>query len=527
MAGVATFIRRYWIPLGIAATGAALLVLHALVLRRIFLGNSVDDAYISYRYADHLVRGLGLVFNRGEHVEGYSNFLWVILLALLQSVGADPVRASQGLGVSCSVASLGLAVMATWKHLEVRSAGVVAFVAALLAGSGYVAAWAVGGLEGPLFGLLLVAAWWASAGESAMSLRRQILAASLFALLALTRPEGGIVALGAVGMHVGRAHRRGESWRAPSFWMFPALVLGVLTAYHAWRFVYYGPHLFPNSVRAKLGGGVSSPWRGVRYVARQFLFPYLPLLLPPVLLGTWKRLAPAAAAALRAGNPLFLGLLLLVAGVGGDWGQGRFFAPLLPLAAALFAIWLGNGMARWGSTRWGATLWGRGTWRRAALWVLAAAYLAGSTLVTSVRREAAVRRSYAAVDAERIMLGKWLAENIPADVVIAVHSAGQIPYYSRLPAHDMLGLNDEHIAGLHVPLFGRGYPGHEKFDPAYTLETIRPGIIIDGRLIPGLERHVLYRNEYYPLVHTWKLHEVAIRRDLAQRLGKLRNSAPP
>ena len=522
MAGVATFIRRHGIPLGIATAGAALLVLHALYLRRLFLGNSVDDAYISYRYADHLVRGLGLVFNRGEHVEGYSNFLWVLLLALLQSLGADPVHASQVLGVLCSVASLGFAVAATSRYLEVRSPGVIAFVAALLAGSGYVAAWAVGGLEGPLFGLLLIAAWWASAGEGALPLRRQAVAATLFALLALTRPEGGFVALGAVGMHWWRAHRRGQSWKSPGAWLFPALVLGVMIAYHGWRFVYYGPHVFPNAVRAKLGGGVSSPWRGVRYVTRQFLLPYLPLLLPLLLPRSWKGLAPRADAALRAGYPLFLGLLLLVAGVGGDWGQGRFFAPLLPLAAALFAIWLGNGMTRWGATG-GGFLSGPGPRRHLVLWVLAVAYLAGSYVVTSVRREAAMRRSYAAVDAERIMLGKWLAENMPADVVIAVHSAGQIPYYSRLPAHDMLGLNDEHIAGLKVPLFGRGYPGHEKFDPAYTLETIRPGIIIEGRLIPGLERHVLYRNEYYPLRHTWKLHEVAIRRDLAQRLGKVRN----
>ena len=483
----------------------------------------MDDAYISYRYADHLVHGLGLVFNRGEHVEGYSNFLWVLILALLQSLGADPVLASQVLGVLSNVASLGLVVAVTAKHVEGRSPGIVAFVAVILAGSGYVAAWAVGGLEGPLFGLLLVGAWWAFAGDTALPLRRQVLAGSLFALLALTRPEGGFVALGAVGMHLWRARRRGESWRAPGFWLFPVLVLGVMTAYHGWRLAYYGPHLFPNAVRAKLGGGVSSPWRGVRYVAKQFLLPYLPLLLPPLLLRRWSRLAPRASAALRTGYPLFLGLLLLVAGVGGDWSQGRFFAPLLPLAAALFAIWLGNGMSRWGATRWGAALWGAGSWRRAALWGLAAAYLAGCYLVTSVRREATVRRSYAAVDAERIMLGKWLAENMPPDVVIAVHSAGQIPYYSRLPAHDMLGLNDAHIAGLRVPLFGRGYPGHEKFDPAYTLETIRPGIIIEGRRIPGLERHSLYKNEYYPLAHTWKLHQVAIRRDLAQRLGRLRS----
>ena len=34
-----------------------------------------DDAFISYRYAEHLASGMGLVYNTGEAVEGYTNFL--------------------------------------------------------------------------------------------------------------------------------------------------------------------------------------------------------------------------------------------------------------------------------------------------------------------------------------------------------------------------------------------------------------------------------------------------------------------
>src|SRR5208337_3877077 len=41
----------------------------------------LDDAYISYRYTENLVRGEGLVFNHGERVEGYSNFLYVLAVA--------------------------------------------------------------------------------------------------------------------------------------------------------------------------------------------------------------------------------------------------------------------------------------------------------------------------------------------------------------------------------------------------------------------------------------------------------------
>src|SRR5262245_51389143 len=35
--------------------------------------HTVDDAYISYRYARNLARGIGLVYNEGERIEGYTN----------------------------------------------------------------------------------------------------------------------------------------------------------------------------------------------------------------------------------------------------------------------------------------------------------------------------------------------------------------------------------------------------------------------------------------------------------------------
>ena len=52
-----------------------------------------DDAFISFRYARNLLEGHGLVFNPGEYVEGYSNFLWVLELAAIW--GLSGVGASQ------------------------------------------------------------------------------------------------------------------------------------------------------------------------------------------------------------------------------------------------------------------------------------------------------------------------------------------------------------------------------------------------------------------------------------------------
>src|SRR5579863_3651258 len=52
---------------------------------------TIDDAYISFRYAKNLARGMGLVYNAGEHIEGYTNFFWTVLLACGVKLGLDPV----------------------------------------------------------------------------------------------------------------------------------------------------------------------------------------------------------------------------------------------------------------------------------------------------------------------------------------------------------------------------------------------------------------------------------------------------
>ena len=58
-----------------------------------------DDAFISFRYAQNLVEGKGLVYNAGEKVEGYSNFLWTMLVALGMELKLDPIHTTNALGL--------------------------------------------------------------------------------------------------------------------------------------------------------------------------------------------------------------------------------------------------------------------------------------------------------------------------------------------------------------------------------------------------------------------------------------------
>jgi len=167
------------------AAGACLL-LHAAHFDHI-----ADDAYISLRYLDHWLRGDGLVFNPGERVMGYSNFLWLVALAPLAAIGLSLPAAAQGLGVAAAFACVALV-----SHELIRrhgSAWPAVAAGAWLAASAPFALWAQAGLEGPLFALWLTSAQISACryAEQPSSPRLATAAACLVAA-AWTRPEGAM-----------------------------------------------------------------------------------------------------------------------------------------------------------------------------------------------------------------------------------------------------------------------------------------------------------------------------------------------
>ena len=67
-------------------------------------------------------------------------------------------------------------------------------------------------------------------------------------------------------------------------------------------------------------------------------------------------------------------------------------------------------------------------------------------------------------------MGRYLATRPEPNASVAVIAAGAVPYYSGLPAIDMLGLNDRTIAHREMPRLGTGQAGHEKYDVDYVLD---------------------------------------------------------
>src|SRR5437867_13225676 len=96
---------RRGVVLGLTTLASAALVAHSLVWNFV-----TDDAYISFVYARNLARHGQLVFNLGERVEGYTNFLWTVLLAGFLKIGVPAELASRVLGAGFALATLGVTV---------------------------------------------------------------------------------------------------------------------------------------------------------------------------------------------------------------------------------------------------------------------------------------------------------------------------------------------------------------------------------------------------------------------------------
>jgi hypothetical protein len=437
--------------------GAAVLALGLLVLPN--LDHTVDDAFIGFRYADNLVRGHGLVFNPGERVEGYTNFLWVLLMAPFLALSIDPVAAAKTLGFIAAAATLAAVVRFGPRTARFPE---VAWIAPLfLASSPPFVVWATGGMETPLFTCLVT--W--STLLAAQGLKRGALAPSVGCLLgaaALTRPEGAGVAVVLVVLAWFLGPPTPE-WRRSLLRCSGAFLL-IVIPYFLWRCWYYS-QLLPNTFYAKVGASPAQVFRGLNYAHVFFAFCGYWLLLP--LIGL--RWSVERRAALLLGG-LTLALLGCTIFVGGDaLPMFRFLAPLLPAFCLLLAMGTAGLLERLGVLRHA-----RAMMIALLLFILVHAARAGTT--GALHEE--VKRDGDEVSAWK-EIGAWLLDHASPETTIAVIPAGAIPYVSRLRAIDMLGLNDATIAHRHMPGLGSGLPGHEKFDVDYVLSR-RPDIIFLG-----------------------------------------------
>lgn len=442
------------LALGLLAFGAGVWALHGFL---------VDDAYIAFRYVRQALRGQGWVYNVGERVEGYSNFLWLVGLLPLAWLGVDLVLAAKALGIAAGVGTL-LAAQGLTRSLlrqERLPAWWAGWAALLLGCNPAFAAWSVGGLETPLFTLLVTLAAWRWAVEEEAG-RPSWPSGVLLGLAAMARPEGVLFFLLALMAKIGTARRAPTSSSPlPLFLARLAGFVGVYLPYFLWRWAYYGFPL-PNTVYVKSWGLHPRAFlEGTYYLYHLVTMHGGWAFLVGLAATLWLWRGPSAVARLLA--LWAVGYLAMVWAGGGDWMPlGRLGVHVLPLCLALAVA---------GAARLARTMGGRGTVWMAAVLVGTAATLCLQSLdlrgVQGVGAGPWVSQPTAQA--------RFLRHHVQPEDVVALTDAGHIAHFLPLDTRvvDMIGLTDVHIA--HRPaqfpggLLARGN-GFGRWDVDYVLD---------------------------------------------------------
>jgi hypothetical protein len=432
-------------------------------------------------------------------VEGFSNFLWTVLLSVASFCGASQFKfgllvVAKLFGAACGAATLCVLFDLGQQVTSRRGAWIGP---ALVATSAPFVFWSVSGLETPL--LILFECLALDLHFREQNGRRLPVPSSLFWLLAaITRPEP-VVFFGVCVLDRWVEQVRNRRWNFGreaiylSWFVLPYLSLLGL------RLGYYGEWV-PNTYYAKMH---LSPrvwikgWLYVRYGMSVLGWEYC---LPVMMTGLW--LGGRLGQRVRLVLALIVVRLVIVAREGGDWMPTlRFFAPTIPmfgiLAHAALVGWLGVAARRLvPQSSWPAWVidpkwivaWRRHVESQKARYALRRVRWVGASILTAMLAVASLRGArsvnltwfpsgYSGVWLDiysHFELARIMREELKLTGTVATGEAGVIPYYSELRLLDLNALMDKHLARR---------PGamHLKYDSEYVFARRPDSIVLLGR----------------------------------------------
>lgn len=453
-----------------------------------------DDAFITYRFARNLAHGHGLVFIPGERVEGYTNFLWTVLLAIPERLGWPTVGFGQVLGLASFVVAVTLAHHLGRRFLPTRGLRLLAL--AVLCANMTFLAYATGGMETMTQTALLLgvaALLLPAAGGAAEGWHRWAGAGVLGAAALLTRLDSVVLVVALVVVAAVSAVRPSDRQASPRRTLGLVLVaaataLAVLVPWLVWKYQFYGT-LTPNTYVAKAGAPVTARITyGLVYLAGFFL-SYGVFLLIPRLRATWRDRARMRA--LWPAAAICAAWFVYICWVGADFMEFRFMVPVMPYLAMIGAVVIDP------VTRWSRLL-------IASLLVISAAHRWAPNPVIPVTSIASL--DDAVQPATQLGLGhdlrRWFTSGDPADrPVIATSTLGAISYGSGLRVVDMIGLTEPDIAKHGLPA-AHYYPGHVKIATIEQLRNHDVDLVVGTALPerPDPDRHTYDVRELIP---TW------------------------
>lgn len=390
---------------------------------------TIDDMYISLRYARHLAEGHGLLWNINEApVEGYSNFSFVLLGALAIKLGWDPVFILKSLGVlGLFFSSVGLFLLTRlWVNTYLAILPAVSF----LVYRGQIL-WSVSGLETSVYQSLLIFSLYfllRGLGYNSHPQKRVsphasylLIAAIVMIAMALTRNEGVLVCLLFYALACWDMAKPRKLM--PSFLLW-FLLYGV---YSIWRYWYFAA-IFPNPVLCK--GLVTEVWglMDKRYLI--LAWPFLLLCLPAIIYAKDKR-------HFYFWTPSLLYLVILISSDTIVSFDNRLFLPafLLILPLALYGLTLII-------TKWS------GQENTAIVTISAFLVVFFSLPAFNLKQYRAFTQNPQAGIKLRQQVALWLKNNVPTNSQVVLGDCGLIPYISDFNFIDSYCLNNKAMTQL-------------------------------------------------------------------------------
>jgi len=450
---ILTFLKEPYFKNSIPKTLLAFIILVFMIHSFYFIPFTVDDAFISFQYAKNLASGNGLTFNNGEKVEGYTNFLLVIMEALFFILGLKII-----LWVKLvSILAGGIIIILMYRIIcsEVGNNSTLNLLPCLVIAlnSPFVLA-STTGLETQLFTLAFFSGLYLFL--KSISSSGKIIACALLTLSILIRPEGLII-LSIVGVFI--FHKDYKSASKKDSISIIVTFLTIFVPYFLWRYAYFGEFL-PNTFHAKVGGDlVLRMIEGKKYIVAFLKTFGLRVFLFILIIQFFRNRFS------KTGKCFLLVILtyfLYIAYTGKDWiPQFRFIAPVIPI---LFSMSYIGAYTLVKDIK--LSLSPKIIMFMKIVLVIHLAFFTSRTISlknTSKIYNHTMMRAAGYEQAHK-RLALWLKENTPGDSAIAMMDVGIVKFYSERYIIDITGLTDKFIARSKGGLLDKDYDLSYIFD---------------------------------------------------------------
>ncbi|MFW0776853.1 MAG: hypothetical protein ACN2B6_03935 [Rickettsiales bacterium] len=445
----------------------AFLVVLALAMawHRYFI---LDDAYISFRYAQFLSQGHGLVWYPGSTEFGYTNFLFTTLVGALLAVGL-PAETGAAL---ITIPSFVMAMVLLYRlasHLNCNMW--VARALAVIATTHFtLSSYASSGLETSLQMMLILGFYSLCFTDSTKRNMHAIGTIAAFAMLC--RLDSALLLLpGYVWLAFFQLQER-QFLPLIRVVAIPSATIGLFLI---GCYVFYG-YALPNTFYAKLDLHRSFHNAGITYLFTYMRAEaYIPLMLALFFVGGAARnhFRHIDSKEVCLLGVLFIWLAYIIY-AGGDFMEFRLLVPVIPVFL-LLTFQSAQYITRSKMHYLAAILLCTGLWANYSH----ATQFRATGLVADI---AHFKETMENPRHNWRMAGKALGELFYTgnanDVKIAVHTAGAIPYFSMLPTIDKYGLNDRWVAMNGHP--GSRIPGHRRVAPHSYFERQEVNIVFPG-----------------------------------------------